>query len=163
MKMEGINIAAILISPIIAVVISIWLQNRKEQRGQKLSIFSTLIATRHALISEEPVRALNMIDVVFHDCPNVRQLWHEYFGMLNNEGLNNPNGWKQRQAKNLEMITAMAKVLGYGQAITHLDIDRVYYPTGLGTQSQRAEEIANELLRVLKASGGLQVNPKLGQ
>jgi hypothetical protein len=72
------------------------------------------------------------------------------------EGLNNPNGWGQRRKKNLELITEIAKVLGYRAAITHLDVDRVYYPVGLGEQSQKAQEIAAELLRVLKASGGVQ-------
>lgn len=54
------------------------------------------------------------------------------------------------------MITEMAKVVGYESAITHLDVDRVYCPVGLGEQSQTAQEIAKELLRVLKASGGVR-------
>jgi len=154
--MVWVNILAILLSPIIAVLISVHLQNRREKRNQKLWIFNTLIATRHSPILDENVRALNMIDVAYHDSPRVRELWHEYFDMLGNEGLNNPNGWAQRQKKNLEMITEMAKVVGYRTAITHLDVDRVYYPVGLGEQSQTAQQIATELLRVLKASGGVQ-------
>jgi hypothetical protein len=109
--MEWENLLAILVSPVVAVLITVSLQNRKEKRAQKLHIFNTLIATRHSPIIEDNVRALNMIDVAFHDCPRVRELWHEYFNMLGNEGLNNPSGWPQRQKKNLEMITEMAKVL----------------------------------------------------
>jgi hypothetical protein len=154
--MVWVNILAILLSPVVAVLVTVFLQSRKEKRNQKLWIFNTLIATRHSPIVDENVRALNMIDVVFHDSARVRQLWREYFDMLCNEGLNNPNGWSQRQKKNLELITEMAKVVGYGAAITHLDVDRVYYPIGLGEQSQKAQEIAAELLRVLKASGGVQ-------
>lgn len=155
--MDIINILAIVISPIIAVLISIWVQNRKEKQQHKMYIFTTLMATRHSPIIDEKVRALNMIDVVFHDKPRVRQLWREYFDMLGNEGLNNPTGWDQRQKKNLELIHEIAKVLGYGKAITHLDVDRVYYPVGLGEKSRRTDELLNELLRVLRASGGLQV------
>ncbi|MGH8235094.1 MAG: DUF6680 family protein [Rhodanobacteraceae bacterium] len=154
--MMWVNILAILLSPVVAVLITVFLQNRKERQDQKLWIFNTLIGTRHSPIVNENVRALNMIDVAFHDSVHVRQLWHEYFDMLNNAGMNNPNGWHQRQNKNLEMITEMAMVVGYGAAITHLDIDRVYYPTGLGEQSQTSREIAVELLRVLKASDGIQ-------
>jgi hypothetical protein len=80
--------------------------------------------------------------------------------MLNNAGLSNPLGWHQRQKKNLEMLTAMAKDVGYGKSISHLDIDRVYYPEGLGKQNERAEAISNELLRVLKGSEGLAVSPR---
>jgi len=106
------------------------------------------------------VRALNTIDVAFHDAPRVRQTWHELFDMLNNAGLQNPLGYQQRQKKTLELITEMAKALGYGKAITHLDVDRVYSPIGLGVQSERSEAIADELLRVLKASGGVAVTPR---
>lgn len=158
--MVWVSILAILLSPVVAVLVTVYLQSRREKRNQKLWIFNTLIGTRHSPIIDENVRALNMIDVVFHDSQRVRELWHEYFNMLGNEGLNNPQGWAQRQKKNLEMITEMAKVLGYGEAITHLDVDRVYYPIGLGAQSQKAQEIAEELLRVLKASGGIQFAPR---
>jgi hypothetical protein len=157
MDRDTVNFLAILLSPVIAVGISLYIQHRREQRNQKLWIFNTLMATRHSPITDENVRALNMIDVVFHDSPRVRELWREYFEMLNNQGLNNALGFERRQRKNLEMITEMAKVLGYGKAITHLDVDRVYIPQGLETQAQRSEAIANELLRVLKASGGFQV------
>jgi uncharacterized protein DUF6680 len=161
--MTIVNVLAILLSPLIAVLVTIRLQNRKEKRAHKLGIFNTLIATRHSPIIDQNVRALNMIDVAFYDCPQVRNLWHEYFAMLSNEGLNNPIGFDQRQKKNLEMITEMAKVLGYGEAITHLDVDRVYNPVGLGTQSQLQQETAAELLRVLKASGGVRFIPQLEQ
>ena len=158
--MEIVTFFTILLSPVIAVLITVWLQNRKERRATKLWVFNTLIATRHDPIKDENVRALNMIDVVFYDCSEVRKLWHEYFDMLNNQGLNKPNGWQARQKKNLEMIKEMARVLGYGEAITHLDVDRVYYPTGLGEQSKRAQEISDELLRVLKGTQGLQVSKR---
>ena len=154
--MVWVNVVAILLSPVIAVLITVYLQNRREKRNQKLWIFNTLIATRHSPIVDENVRALNMIDVAYHDSRGVRELWHEYFDMLGNEGLNNPTGWGQRQKKNLEMITEMAKAIGYRTAITHLDVDRVYYPVGLGKQSETAQQIGIELLRVLKASGGVQ-------
>jgi Family of unknown function (DUF6680) len=157
--MAWVNFLAILVSPVVAVAVSVYLQGRREKRSQKLWVFNTLIGTRHAPIADENVRALNMIDVVFHDSERIRDLWQEYFNMLGNEGLNNPHGWEQRQKKNLEMITEMAKVLGYGKAITHLDVDRVYYPVGLGAQSRKSQEIAEELLRVLKASGGIQFTP----
>jgi hypothetical protein len=158
--MNYINIAAVALSPVIAVLVSLWVQDRREKRQTKQRIFESLIATRHAPITEENVRALNMIDVVFHDASGVRRLWHEYSDMLNNEGLNNPNGWSTRQKKNLELIAAMASVLGYGKAITHLDVDRVYYPVGLANQNAKAQQIADELLRVLRESGGVQFAAK---
>ena len=148
-----LTILAIALSPLIAVLVTVYLQNRKEERSHKLNVLATLIGSRHAPTSEETVRALNLIDVVFHDAPRVRELWHEYFGMLNNEGLNNPNGFQQRQKKNLEMITEMAKALGYGEAITHLDMDRVYYPVALGEQARKNTALVDGFLRVFEKLG----------
>lgn len=158
--MNALNILAILLSPIVAVLVSMYIQHRKERRDAKRWIVTTLFATRHSQVNDETVRALNLIDIVFHDSPSVRQLWHEYLDMQCNEGLSNPQGYSQRQKKNLEMITEMARVLGYGREITHLDVDRVYSPVGLGNQVQRSQEISDELLRVLKGTQGVQVTPK---
>ena len=157
--MTIVNIAAVLLSPVVAVLVSIWVQNRREVRTEKMRVFNALIGNRNNSIAVESVRALNMIDVVFHDAANVRRLWHEYYDMLSNKGLDNELGWKQRQKKNLEMITEMAKVLGYGNAITHLDVDRVYNPIGLENQSQKGAEIADELLRVLKGTKSVEFSP----
>src|SRR4051812_19132766 len=105
---DTINIAAIILSPLIAVLVTVWLQNRKERRGHQLWIFSKLMQTRHSPVTDQTVRALNMIDVVFANKRRIRQLWREYYDSLCNEGLNNQQGWKQRQVKNLELITEMA-------------------------------------------------------
>lgn len=155
-----ISILAIILSPVIAVLVSIWVQARREKRGQKMYIFDTLIRTRHSGVTNEMVRAFNMIDVVFYNKPIVRKLWREYFDMLGNKALTTEPGLKQRRDKYLELLYEMAKVLGYGKAISHLDIDRVYYPVGLGETTQRTEEILNELLRFLKSSGGVDITVK---
>lgn len=158
--MEVVNIIALLFSPIIAVLITVYLQNIKDKRREKYQIFMTLMATRNRPPTEEITRALNMIDVVFCKDKKIRRLWGEYFGMLCNEGLNNPVGWKQREQKNLEMITAIAENIGYKNEISSLDVDRVYLPIGLKDQLDSAAEIVSELKRVLKATKALSVLPK---
>lgn len=157
---DGVPVAVILatlLSPLIAVLVTRWQQERAEKQQAKLYLFNTLMATRHTPITEENVRALNMIDVLFFDKPTVRGLWREYFEMLSNSGLDNLEGYKTRQTKNLELINEMAKVLGYGQAISHIDVDRVYYPKGLVQQGEEGAELTRELLRVLRATAGLEV------
>ena len=145
-----INVVALLISPVIAVVVSLWYQRVTERRKPRIALFTTLLATRTFRLSDEHVRALNLIDVTFHDSRKVRSVWREYFDMLNNAGLNNPNGWKQRESKFFEMLTAMATAVGHDTEITHTDVERVYVPEGLVTEKQRFVEISTELLRVLK-------------
>jgi hypothetical protein len=157
--MEIVNVIAIMLSPVIAVLITMFLQSRKDKRNSKMNIFITLMSTRNRAPTEEIVRALNIIDVIFSKDKNIRRLWSEYFGMLSNEGLNNPVGWKQREQKNLEMITAIAKNIGYQNEITSLDVDKVYYPIGLQNQLDNASEILNELKRVLKETKALSIIP----
>lgn len=91
--LEIITLAAILLSPAIALGVSLWAQHSKERRDAKRWVLTTLLSTRHSQITDESVRALNLIDAVFYNSPTVRTLWREYFEMLGNEGLNNPQGW----------------------------------------------------------------------
>jgi len=158
--MEIVNIFAILISPVIAVLITVFLQNRKEKRALQMNIFMTLISTRNRAPSDERVRALNMIDVVFSKDIEIRKLWKEYFSMLANEGLNNPVGFSQREQKELEMITEIAKRLGYRKEISSLDVNRVYFPVGLKNQIDANSEILEELKRVLKETKTINLIPK---
>jgi len=153
---EIITIIAIALSPAIAVLIAIWAQSRGEKQRNKKLIFSSLMSTRHQIYSDEIVRALNMIDVVFRDKERVRELWREYYDMLYTKGID----WKQVDTKRLELITEMAKVVGYGKKISHIDVDRVYTPVGLSEDALRMKDIGNELLRVLKESGGLKITSK---
>ena len=150
--MEALTIIAIVVSPVVAVLVSRYAQDRKEKRQNQLQLLSSLIATRHQATTAEAVRALNLIDVVFHDKTEVRRLWKEYFDMLHNEGLLNPSGYAQWNKKKLELITEMAKVLGYGKEISHLDMDRIYSPVGIAEDTQRTNLLTDELLRVLKAT-----------
>jgi hypothetical protein len=154
------SVLAVLLSPFIAVLVSAWLQDRKERKQQQLSILWSLIATRHEIFSPEAVRALNVIDLVFHDRRSVRQLWREYYEMVCNEGLNNELGYAQRRNKNLELVTEMANVLGYGKQISHLDVDRVYIPNSVVNQFNQNQELWTELLRVLRATGHFDVSPR---
>lgn len=152
-----VNIIAILASPLVAVLVSAYLQKSKEKKDIKMRILAALISTRHTPVSEEAVRSLNLIDVVFSKDKAVRDLWHEYYEMLHNKGLDNETGHQTWQKKKLELIKEMAKAVGYGEEISHLDIDRVYIPVGLGKSWERNEELANEFLRVLKNTEALQL------
>ncbi len=156
---DVLTIIAIALSPMIAVLVTVYLQRRKEKRDHKLNVLATLIGSRHAPTGDETIRALNLIDVVFYDAPRVRALWHEYFGMLNNAGLQNPLGIGQRQKKNLEMITEMAKALGYGEAITHLDVDRVYYPVALEERARRDATVMDGFAKLLQIAGESAAKP----
>src|SRR5437870_13035707 len=98
------SLLAILLSPLIAVLVSTYLQNRKERRDQKFFLLATLIANRHNAVGDETIRALNTIDAVFHDAPRVRELWQADFAMLHDEGLNKEHGCEEPPPEHQEMI-----------------------------------------------------------
>lgn len=142
---------AILLSPVIAVLVSIWVQDRKDKRGQKKFIFASLMSTRHHNISDEIVRSLNMIDVVFHDKKKVRKLWREYYEMLHNKGYDNPTGWEQWKTKKYELIQEMAKASGYRKMIKTIDVERVYSPVSLSEEAAKSKALIDSLLEKLKS------------
>jgi hypothetical protein len=73
-----INIIAIILGPIIAVIITLIYQTYKEKRDSKTRLFLTLMAHRESFPpSFAWVESLNLIDVVFVKHPKVVQLWHQ--------------------------------------------------------------------------------------
>lgn len=125
-----------------------------------MNIFTALITTKYNPFAPENIQALNMIDIVFHDKPKVRQVRKELFELFSDKSLQNPEGLEKREKKRQELIYEIAKVVGYSQEVSLLDFERIYFPEGLYHQSLRGEAILNELLRVLKASGSIPLNLK---
>ena len=90
MDTNWINILAIVLSPVIAVIITLWHQGRKERRDRKERLFTQLMAHRKAFPpSSEFVNALNLIDIIFADTSSVIKLWHEYYAMLGSANTEN--------------------------------------------------------------------------
>lgn len=158
--MEWVNVVAILLSPVIAVLVTLWYQQRKEKRDLKRWILQTLITNRETPIMPDNVRALNLVELAFHDSEKVRALWGELFQLFEDQTANSSEGAEKRRKKNLELIVEMAKILGYGKVITAFNADRRYFPTGMAEQLNKQNELLDELLRVLKASEGIQFVPK---
>jgi len=101
-------------------------QNEKAEAGhrEKYRIFRVLMEHRGRNISAlEPVNALNMIDVAFHDDRPVRDAFANLLRFANG-----PEFAHQRIAAYLDIVVAMAKVLGFSAKVAKTEIDRGYYP-----------------------------------
>src|SRR5688572_26872426 len=76
------SVVSVMISPLIAVQVTVWLQRNREKRERQLSVFKTLMRTRASGMAPEHVQALNMIDVEFYDGPKrpgaVVRSWKAY-------------------------------------------------------------------------------------
>lgn len=156
MVLNIITIIALLAGPTAAVLISIWLQDRKQDYDVKNKLFITLMAHRKALPPPpDLVNALNLIDVIFAKHPTVVKLWHEYYDLL----CQTPVVWTTAQHKYLDMLSEIARVLGY-ESLSQTDIDKFYSPQAQADIFQLQLKIAQELSRVLEKTEHFLVQGK---
>jgi hypothetical protein len=145
---------AIVLDPVTAVCITLWVQGRRESRTAKRQLFLSLIAQRKAFPpSTKLVESLNMIDVVFASDRRVLQAWHDYYHLLSQP----PS--QAREHKWLELLSDMATGLGYPN-LRQTDLDKFYVPQGHIDQFQMQSALQTELLRVLKNTRSLAIQPK---
>ena len=157
--MNIINIAAIVIGPVVAVLITLWWQQRKEKRDAKMRLFTTLMAFRKSYpISYEWANSLNVIDVVFGDTPEVVGRWHEYYSLLQRQNVS-PQEAQEQTHKYLELMSVMAASLGF-RRLQQTDIDKFYTPQAHGDQAHLNWQCQTEWLRVLQSTNRFNVEPK---
>ena len=149
------SICAILISPVIAVAITLWYNDVKEKKRQKMNLFLTLIAERKTFpIPTKFVNSLNMIDVVFHGNKKVITAWKALFDAYHIQ----PFVMEIADRKLLDLLDAMAKSLNYND-IKQTDFDSFYEPRLFSNQRAFQETLNQEILRVYKNSESLG-NPR---
>ena len=131
MALQIVNIVAIVIIPIVAVLIGQWLQNRSEKRKDKMMVFTHLMSYRaFGYASQISVNIINSIPIVFYKDKNVLDKYKNYMNSLNIR----PEDYQQKQKEiednKTKMLEAMAKSLGY-KNINWETIQNPYLPQGL--------------------------------
>ena len=156
-----LELLALAFSPLIAVQVSERLRKRQERRNQKLWVLWTLVSTRHSQFADDRLRAINSVEFYYHDSPSVRKLFQEYMTMLGNEGLNNTQGFAERDRKLTELVDEMARTLGYGKTFSSLDFQRGYVPKYLGQvmeQQQKQQQLNEAMLAFFTKAQGVIPN-----
>lgn len=133
--MEILNLIAIIIIPIAAVLIGQYLQNRAEKRKDKMHIFKVLMTSRIYGWTQESVHCLNIIDIVFSDDEKVRNAWKDLFDKY---CVQNPDETQLKKIQNAQykLLETMAESLGYKDKVTWETIQNPYVPDGLRRQQQ---------------------------
>jgi hypothetical protein len=105
-------------------------ESHNERKRQKFWVFATLMQERSAIYTENAVRALNMIDAVFHDVRPVREAWAELFLKLNSANMQS-SGCADELRK---LLTSIANDIGLANEFGHADAARVYIPNALAQE-----------------------------
>lgn len=118
-----------LIIPVIAAIIGSFLgfmyQSKSERKRDKKQILSVLMAYRGLRAREDDfVKALNLVDLYFHDNKGVRALCHDYFKHLYPPYFEN---YHLHERILHSLILAMAEDIGH-TGLTESDINDYYYP-----------------------------------
>jgi hypothetical protein len=154
MSTETMNIVAVIIGPIIAVLITLWYQSRKEKQDTKHRAFLVLMAHRRSVPPNfAMVEVLNTIDVVYSKNRNIVDLWHKYYTLL----FQPPS--QEREHTWLELLTAIAEDLHYPK-MHQTDLDKFYTPQGHVDQFELQNNLQQELLRVLQNTSAFVVTKK---
>lgn len=155
---DVINIVAIIVVPIVAVVVGQKLQNQAKRRQDKLEIFKTLMTSRVYGWTTASVCALNIIDIVFADDKKVRSQWKIYYDKL---CISNPTEEDLRkiETEKCKLLEAIAESLGYKDKITWETIQNPYIPKGLTDSLIQQHQYQNgqvELMNMMKSMFPMQ-------
>jgi hypothetical protein len=116
-------------APIDAAQVAASLQDASERRRLKLWVFATIMQNRQFLAEADSVRALNLIDTVFHDVPPVRDAWANFFAALNDQRNFPPTGpTPVIDERRTTLLAGMARDLGLVEDFRPDDFTRVYLP-----------------------------------
>lgn len=144
-----LNLIAVLLIPVVAVIVGQYLQERVQKRKDKMQIFQCLMTRRiTGWAALEAVNAINSIDIIFTDNKEIR---------------NQLGVWKSKCRKDIpseeqyreqcKLLELMANDLGYKDKITWDIIQNPYYPEGLNQQLTMNTQIMNGQVEWAKAAG----------
>ncbi len=159
--MSVVNLSAILVGPIAAVVITRLMDNRTATQLRRYQVFRDLMRTRAAKISPPHVDALNLVEIEFHQFKSVKDAWHRY---MENLGTSVPadtseqnNFFVRREQLFIKLIQEIATTIG----LKSVDITDVmttnYYPVGWQNEQEEQQQARQLLIQVLSGNKPLTV------
>ena len=150
---DWLMISAVLAGPIVAVQLTRFVDQQKEQRDKKLQIFKTLMATRAYAISPQHVEALNRIDLEFSTKHkkerSVVYAWKQYLDLLGDKDLSRDQWNTKRIDLLVDLLHCMAEVLDYEFDKTHIK-NSAYAPVAHGDIEDQQTAIRLGVIDVLE-------------
>lgn len=150
---EILMVLATALSPLIAVQVTRYLDDRNEEQGRKLQVFKTLMATRAYTLAPAHVEALNRIDLEFSPKRKpekaVLDVWQQYLDHLGNKAMEG-TAWNNKRVDLLvDLLHAMANALGYDFNKTQIK-NGTYSPVAHGRIEDEQERIRQMTVELLE-------------
>ena len=150
---ELLTLAGVMLGPIAAVIITLWVDGRRRDREQKVIVLRLLLATRHLPADPGFLTAINLIPVEFNNHPKVIAAYHEFIEATRPklDGVNDQTILLNSGTKLTRLVFAVSQALGF--KIRETDIQTTGYASegwikrdSLMQDSQQAmRDIANIL------------------
>jgi hypothetical protein len=166
---------AVVLSPLVAVQVQKWIEMARERRNRKQWIFQTLMGTRAQRLSQEHVRALNMIDIEWYGAKifglrfqrnqekAVISSWRSYLDQLNTAFDETEfNAWLTRNNDLFtKLLLEMSKSLGY--EFDEVQLRRsIYAPRGHEEQELKMNRLRDGLVEVMAGEKAIPVRIETG-
>lgn len=127
-----LTVVATLLSPLIAVEVTRWRDERRERRARWLEVFRLLMGSRRMLLSPDWVRGLNLIEVEFYDRPEIIAAWKALLDNYSKRAKDDGEAaglMTERRLREAILLDSIAKAIGVN--IPQLDIFHGgYHPEG---------------------------------
>lgn len=129
---DWLTLAAIVIGPLIAVLLTIALETRRRRRDSQLVVVRALMATRHLPGDPNYSTAINLVPVEFHDEPRVIEAFKEYSRLIRREEPQTANGLITFNSENLAAQTKLLSAIlqAIGMKVSEADLQIEAYAAG---------------------------------
>ena len=75
---ELVTLVGIIAGPIVAVLVTLWIEGSRRKKEQQVQTLRMLLSTRHLAADPAYSTAINLIPIEFNDCTKVMASWREY-------------------------------------------------------------------------------------
>ncbi|MBL8908774.1 MAG: hypothetical protein JNM20_19035 [Rhizobiales bacterium] len=152
-----------LLSPLIAVGVTLLYQKRDQSYQRRMSVFTDLMKNRRSLLSAEYVNALNLVPVVFHKQSAIRQALGDVMALYEDNDWTIPDtdprytAVRGRLQQSLDrktalLLSAMARDLRIGVGDITI-LQGAYLPEAWSNREKLDTEIKLGLHRILTNQG----------
>lgn len=152
---------AVYYGPIRAVKISRQQETEAQKLGQKSAIFASLMKTRRFQLDPEHVSSLNIIQVYFHDEPEVLRSYKEYIKLLSRRpspDFSSESLVNERDDAFIELVASIAKSLGFSQDKREIQ-ELGYSPEGWANDRDTVRKLHFLMAEIFEGRRPLPVAP----